>query len=97
MSALVSGVRRYIRPYFRGISCHRPADGLLSGWETIPSLPGAEIGRYGQIGKCRRFALAAALALIGCLFGFNSANAQGAAMKRHRQPKFPLLGPSIPV
>jgi hypothetical protein len=28
-----------------------------------------------------KFALAAALALIGCFFGFNSANAQGAPMK----------------
>jgi hypothetical protein len=35
-----------------------------------------------------KFVSAAALALIGCLVGFNSANAQGAAMKTTINPGF---------
>jgi hypothetical protein len=38
-----------------------------------------------------KFVSAAALALIGCLVGFNSANAQGAAMKT--TPTLPVLAP----
>jgi len=37
-----------------------------------------------QRGDNMKFASAAALAVIGCLVGFNSANAQGAAMKTTR-------------
>ena len=39
-----------------------------------------------------KFALAAALALIGCLVGFNSANAQGAAMKTTPTTKILAIG-----
>ena len=39
-----------------------------------------------------KFALAAALALIGCLAGFNSANAQGAAMKTTPTTKILAIG-----
>ncbi|MGB3746305.1 MAG: hypothetical protein WBD11_17530, partial [Xanthobacteraceae bacterium] len=39
-----------------------------------------------------KFASAAALALIGCLVGFNSANAQGAAMKTTPTTKILAIG-----
>src|ERR1700731_5456770 len=39
-----------------------------------------------------KFALAAALAFIGCLFGFNSPNAQGAAMKTTPTTKILAIG-----
>jgi hypothetical protein len=39
-----------------------------------------------------KFALAAALALIGCLVGFDSANAQGAAMKTTPTTKILAIG-----
>src|SRR5262245_11545180 len=45
-----------------------------------------------QKGDDMKFALAAALALIGCLFGFNSANAQGAAMKTTPTTKILAIG-----
>src|SRR5262249_36136432 len=45
-----------------------------------------------QKGDNMKFVSAAALALIGCLVGFNSANAQGAAMKTTPTTKILAIG-----
>src|SRR6266404_8658374 len=55
----------------------------IGGSAPALPLPTASPGRLSdtQRGDNTKFVSAAALALIGCLVGFNSANAQGAAMK----------------
>jgi hypothetical protein len=64
------------------IVCHYRLS-LLSGCLAGDALPTGSPGRLSdtQRGDNMKFVSAAALALIGCLVGFNSANAQGAAMK----------------
>jgi hypothetical protein len=64
-----------------------------------PALPGDALptGSPGHLsdkekGDDMRSALAATLALIGCLYGFNSANAQGAAMKTTPTTKILAIG-----
>src|SRR5271157_5918886 len=58
------------------------------------ALPTGSPGRLSdtQNGDDMKFALAAAMALIGCLVGFNSANAQGAAMKTTPTTKILAIG-----
>ena len=48
--------------------------------------------RHTERGDNMKFVSAAALALIGCLVGFNSANAQGAAMKTTPTTKILAIG-----
>jgi hypothetical protein len=80
-----------------------PFDGSVS---SVGEIVVALIGRDGceqasrspgrlsdtQKGDNMKFALAAALALTGCLVGFNSANAQGAAMKTTPTTKILAIG-----
>src|SRR5260221_14543848 len=47
---------------------------------------------HTQRGDNMKFVSAAALALVGCLVGFNSANAQGAAMKTTPTTKILAIG-----
>src|SRR6201982_1527617 len=58
------------------------------------ALPTGSPGRLSdtQRGDNMKFVSAAALALIGCLVGFNSANAQGAAMKTTPTTKILAIG-----
>src|ERR1700724_1241406 len=65
------------------LSIEEEAISLLSGCLAGDALPTGSPGRLSdtQRGDNMKFVSAAALALIGCLVGFNSANAQGAAMK----------------
>ena len=67
---------------------------LLSGCLAGDALPTGSSGRLSdtQRGDNMKFIFAAALALIGCLVGFNSANAQGAAMKTMPTTKILAIG-----
>ena len=67
---------------------------VLSGCLAGDALPTGSPGRLSdtQRGDNMKFVSAAALALIGCLVGFNSANAQGAAMKTTPTTKILAIG-----
>jgi hypothetical protein len=67
---------------------------LLSGCLAGDALPTGSPGRLSgtQRGDDMKFVSAAALALIGCLVGFNSANAEGAAMKTTPTTKILAIG-----
>ena len=67
---------------------------LLSGCLAGDALATGSPGRLSDTkrGDDMKFVSAAALALIGCLVGFNSANAQGAAMKTTPTTKILAIG-----
>lgn len=67
---------------------------LLSGCLAGDALPTGSPGRLSDTQRAdnMKFVSAAALALIGCLVGFNSANAQGAAMKTTPTTKILAIG-----